>query len=708
LAESFAAIGTPIQARLKTIESDAFAGVYVLTGSHVVKPLYMLTTATFTDDEGISAKTFVAQATNNKEQLFLESVDRSIHRNVAIVVSDITLDAASPWLANAGEPFKKADLAAQRDLQALLPDGDEHYRIFIVTRCVPILFGTSEVHRGTIDEACLQLMEENLPGSGDWCRLANYFDQARHDAIAAALSEDNTCFKKKLKIKKGCLPLADTMFVSTVPVYPEDEEMNSAFQSVKKRLADIMPDTPVEAVDLTSGVEDADDAKSGITAATPIPRTLPIPRKSAFTSKWTEDDITAMKYRLTMCGYSPEQGLYIPELTDEMAHTYHMISGKKNRVAHLATILTGFWENECDDDDFLHRSSDLPGLDNVTMALLLNGYVATTPLTSLDTTGATAFRSFMLAPDNAASMAERAAKANNRDIEEICGEEGVNLTKVNTSVVANTAIFNENMFLSFLANCSLLSEATVRINTLVWADASNPLAYKFSRSTARLLTNKKVKRYWKTATSQQRTRLLCWCLQLLDNCTCLINQVAANTTNVLYALADDLSRINVAPLIQALALHEEFETKLIRVVMNTDSVPLVPIAAAHENRVAKRQLEANESAARKKAKLQQDRQQDRQQPEEGDKSGVFVWNGAGLMPSIRQSDQRLRVCIPFSKEGSFCARGRRCKCIHNKDPSKWDPEKVLKPWYEFVEATADLSWAPGVDVAALKAIVDRV
>jgi hypothetical protein len=291
LAESFAAIGTPIQARLKTIESDAFAGVYVLTGSHVVKPLYMLTTATFTDDEGISAKTFVAQATNNKEQLFLESVDRSIHRNVAIVVPDITLDAASPWLANAGEPFKKADLAAQRDLQALLPDGDEHYRIFIVTRCVPILFGTPEVHRGTIDEACLQLMEENLPGSGDWCRLANYFDQARHDAIAAALSEDNTCFKKKLKIKKGCLPLADTMFVSTVPVYPEDEEMNSAFQSVKKRLADIMPDTPVEAVDLTSGVEDADDAKSGITAATPIPRTLPIPRKSAFTSKWTEDDI---------------------------------------------------------------------------------------------------------------------------------------------------------------------------------------------------------------------------------------------------------------------------------------------------------------------------------------------------------------------------------------------------------------------------------
>jgi hypothetical protein len=129
-----------------------------------------------------------------------------------------------------------------------------------------------------------------------------------------------------------------------------------------------------------------------------------------------------------------------------------MISGKKNRVAHLATILTGFWENECDDDDFLHRSSDLPGLDHVTMALLLNGYVATTPLTSLDTTGATAFRSFMLAPDSAASMAERAAKANNRDIEEICGEEGVNLTKVNTSVVANTAIFNENMFLSFLAN----------------------------------------------------------------------------------------------------------------------------------------------------------------------------------------------------------------------------------------------------------------
>jgi hypothetical protein len=51
-------------------------------------------------------------------QLILESTDCNINMNVAIVVPDITLDAVSPWLANAGEPFKKSELASHHELQA--------------------------------------------------------------------------------------------------------------------------------------------------------------------------------------------------------------------------------------------------------------------------------------------------------------------------------------------------------------------------------------------------------------------------------------------------------------------------------------------------------------------------------------------------------------------------------------------------------------
>lgn len=709
VADTFGAIATPIATRLKNLEADHFAGVYVLTGKDMVKPLYMLTTATLTDEEGISAENFVAQASNNKDNLYLESVDRDINHNVAVVAPDMVIDGQSPWKANAGSPFKKANLDVCPELQALLPDGEEHYRIYIIPKCIPILFGTNEVHRGTIDDVCIELMEENHPSSSDWCRLSQYWDQARHDAIATALAEDSTTFKSKLKIKKGCLPLASTLYVRTTPIYPEGEEAHVAIESVRKRLADIMPEktvnqTPVAAVNYNHDDEEADN-KSGLTSNTPIGR------KKNYLSKHTEDDILAMKFRMTMIGINKETGeIFIPELTDEMYHTYHMISGKKNRVAHLGTILTNFWENNCDDDDFLHRSADLPALDHVVLALFLNCFVPTTPMTSLDTAGATSFRDFMLAPDNANTLSERAAKINSRDLEEICGEEGVNLTKVNTSVIANTTFFTNELFVSLLANRAMIAETTVKFKKGDLEAAESPLVYKFPRKTAKLLTHHKVRRYWKTALAQQRVRLLCWCLQLLDNCVCLVNQVATNTTNVLFALGGELDKINVAPLLQAMDLHEEFESKLHRVVMNTDTIPLVPVAIAHENKTAKRQLELNESAAKKKLKqqqLQQDQQQQRQQVD-SDKSGVLIWTGSGLMPSPRQPDQRLRVCVPDAREGIFCNRGRRCKCIHNKDPTKWNPEKTLKPWVELVDATDGLSWAPNIDVAALKTIVDKV
>jgi hypothetical protein len=81
-----------------------------------------------------------------------------------------------------------------------------------------------------------------------------------------------------------------------------------------------------------------------------------------------------------------------------MSHTYFTLLGKKAQIWHLITIVNNYYKGNCDDNDFMHRSADFPQMDKVMAALLLNGQLATTQLTNLDTTGPTAFRSYTWLP----------------------------------------------------------------------------------------------------------------------------------------------------------------------------------------------------------------------------------------------------------------------------------------------------------------------
>jgi hypothetical protein len=224
-----------------------------------------------------------------------------------------------------------------------------------------------------------------------------------------------------------------------------------------------------------------------------------IDRKATYLNKFSDDEFTSMKFRLSNLGFDDEhETIHIPELTEEMAHTYFTLSGKKAQIAHLITIINNYYEGNCDDDDFLHRSADFPQMDKVTAALLLNGQLATTQLTNLDTTGPTAFRSYMVAPDNASTVAERARNANTRDVEELMGKDAQNLSKMSTNVFANTSFFTMELFTAFLAYRSLIAEATCVQVDDSWDSPQAPLTQRNPRTMARILTNHQVRRYFKT------------------------------------------------------------------------------------------------------------------------------------------------------------------------------------------------------------------
>jgi hypothetical protein len=111
LATSFLSIQTPINTRLAAVKSETFAGIYVFPQPGHVKPLYMVTEAHFNDDDGLPYDVFVAQATNNKDNIILESFRCDVHLNFVVAVPEGDCPSEATWKNNSGSLFTKADLA---------------------------------------------------------------------------------------------------------------------------------------------------------------------------------------------------------------------------------------------------------------------------------------------------------------------------------------------------------------------------------------------------------------------------------------------------------------------------------------------------------------------------------------------------------------------------------------------------------------------
>ena len=78
-------------------------------------------------------------------------------------------------------------------------------------------------------------------------------------------------------------------------------------------------------------------------------------------------------------------------------------------------------------------------------------------------------------------MKARDEAKSGRDLEELCGEDKSNMSKVDISITTNTNFLDPERFLATLANHCGLAEAMVKINKRIWDDMGNPLPYKFNR-----------------------------------------------------------------------------------------------------------------------------------------------------------------------------------------------------------------------------------
>ena len=222
-AETFMSLGTSLKHCQKALVSTTFAGMYIVPRANYIKPLYVCTTGNITGLDGDISKRVVAQANNNGSAIVPEAARLDITSLVIALVEDTDDDLPAPWAGCLSpEAFTKADLDAVPELQALIPDESTSYRLVAFPCCLPILFGNPECHRGKINDACIDMLDQNWPGSSIWARWVRAWKAPIHDAVLASLAADpKTLGKKCPKFTKGVKTLASSLLTPTETHYEQ-------------------------------------------------------------------------------------------------------------------------------------------------------------------------------------------------------------------------------------------------------------------------------------------------------------------------------------------------------------------------------------------------------------------------------------------------------------------------------------------------------
>eukprot|EP00956_Cyclotella_meneghiniana_P014542 scaffold21809_cov24-Cyclotella_meneghiniana.AAC.2 len=706
-AANFIAITTSPCARQKELVKKTYAGVYIFTRPNHVKPIYVLTTSNLSTASGTIVKQFVAQGVNDSSRIQPESVPLDISSNVVILIKHPPTAIPDIWAANVGTPFKKADVeTVAPPLHNLIPEDDQDYCLVILCKCLVIRFGLNSVHRGPIDEVCSDMMEQNMPGSFFWAECMTQFSQPLHDAVISIhANNDKTLGTKLPKVnKKFAEFFAPTGFATTETLYTDDEELTPALDTLKKRLFDIVPTPPTIVEPHTS--HSGSGGAGGSLGTKDTLMSTKIPRKPTI-AKFTRDEQDKMKFCLANVGYDVATGqIVIPELTDDMHQLFDSISGARERNAFFDNILTSYEAGGDDDMDFLRRLAELPDLSNPVKAFYYSAYRPTKTITSFEGPK-DKFRTYMVAPDSNATRQAREETKDERSIQELCGEEGKNLAKVNTEIIFNHSFLSFYPFLSFLANRNSLVEATVIVDRETWDDPANPLLFRFIRAVAITLTTSKSRAFFKTCPAAQKTKFFGWLVQMTDSYECHLNQIPNNTRNVLLALSEDYSKIDTSALQQAEDLKVDVLSKILKIISNTESIPHCALNASLEEKANKKRTADIDTATKVTPEQKKQKLKPAGDAEPADKSGPLVFSKGSHMPTVTEPDFTKRLCTPHIRKGLFCRKlaQNRCNLIHEKDPVKWNPD-TLKAWWDHVEATPDLEWDSSIDTKFLKNKVD--
>ena len=684
-----------------------FPGVYVFARKGKIRPIYAFAKGNLADGDGAITTRFIIQSINDASAIQPESAPMDITKNVVCLVEAPDGGLHTLWAPCAGKAFTKADLAAHPSVQALIPDETTTYHLMVLPRCLPILFGQSETHRGPVDETCSALLEENLTGCSSWAEWLSAWDKDLSDAVAALVDSNPKAMGEFLPtLAKAALPLSPSLIAQTETLYADEDDAEPAMASLRKVLFKVVPAAgetpPPQSIDPGRSDELSDNDLDSVPAK--------IPRKKT-ANHFSDEEQLAVKFRLRSCGYDEKTGaLTIPELTTDMENIFFSGMSNSRRCDHLEQLLASPKHLEPTDIDFLHRVLDMPAFDKATVAFLANTKVATSHMFDMDGPY-TKLRCFMFAPDDDATAKFRETVSNAREIEMLVGEESTNLTKMRTDIIFNQRVLFPDVFLGLLANLCYVYEKTVVVDLADWDAPTNPLGYRFFRQLALFVTNVPFRSFAKTCPRPTLQRVMAWLLQMCDQVECLLNEVPTCLSNPIHALRGDANKIRTDALRSALALKNEILDRATRIVTNTESVPGCNLNTSIDNKLAKRKMDEQRKTEVKTfteadiKRIKAEAQKEVAKMSFPDTSGCLVYDKPGNMPSIAQPDPKKRLCAAYAREGFSCKRrGGKCPMIHNKHPPTW-PLWLLKPWLEQVDKTEGLSWSASVDVPALKAKV---
>jgi hypothetical protein len=517
---------------------------------------------------------------------------------------------------------------------------------------------------------------------------------------------------------------------TATPVHPvqfadgDSEELSQPIEDLRQRIAVIRGKLASEIVpkDIATSPPDTPSilGLDGEPVASAVDK-ITIPRKPT-ASLEAYDTTTIVLGRLGLLGGAiDESGTFtLGSITPALEATLRL-SDKKEKIASFYGTLVNPSEDHDKCTDFLRRRVDQPNYDAPTIACFLNGWFSYTPCSDIAAISNKRFNWIFCGPDNRATLSLRTSNAEEVQLQEMCGEQTANISKLSTSITYNQSIWQLEPFLAWIANCcDTIEKSWTLSNPDNLLDTKNPFTFRVLRSIAIALTSRTASQFFKAGTEKPH-RLFCWIFQTFDRISCLYHHPSSVLNYCIKAGQGTIEDNPALKFKQANNLANEMFEKLDGFFTGTDTIPNCVIATQLEHARAKRQLEEAQSKQAESKRIKAEKEElQRLRTEPGgtngrnntsgkgkdtdeDKSGPIIFKVGAMMPTVDEADPSKRLCAGHIRNGASCKGHKKGKCasIHNKDPMTWDLN-ILKAWLAKVEETQDMEWAPHIDVAALK------
>jgi hypothetical protein len=676
------------------VDGKIFAGFYYLTGDKV-RTLYIpkIVTPEVTSHpdgsdlvEGETWEGFVGQGSNATARATFDLLSTDICRSVLVIVDG---SFTVPPCFSAGDPFTKADIEeVAPNLSPLLPTSFTSYRMVKLPLCIPINYGAVQVCKGRIEEGHRDAFEANAEGSSFWLDVRPSWSLA----IQTAALLDGPAFRR-----------------GVFPKLTKDQDWAS-YDVVSRRVSEDDEETFSDEVnDLTQALLTMTRAQSGDNPPDDLPPSDGIPpivstgsgTPAPAPSDFSDTELRRHAFLLAGSGYNPDTSSIVAPLLHPEAEYLFGTSRTVLLNANVQSYLGEIKTNHRDSFDFLERMIDIPQVDLLACAWLVNSKFASTILVDVDTpvTSRSLLRWTMFAADTAHSAKARAAAGSDREAQLLMGETAENLDKVDVSLRTGSHFLTYSTFLTLLANIAGIVGSFYVCDKQTIEAPTNPLIYRFVRQVAFELSSDDSRTWLKHNPGQARP-LFAWWVSILDQFTRLSVGLSKNPKHIMFFGQARLAALPTSGHEEALQILADAIKRYRKILKNLESVPVTAILTALEasqarDRASKSDHTAQKRTARssdtepivpKKARLATDLAID--------KSGPLVYTGEGkLMPSPSLPIHE-RICAAHAREGYAC-RHQSCKFIHEKDVTKW-PVGSFLAWSELVEKTPGLAWNPAL------------